>query len=86
MNKIIGTLAYLCVKLGNITQALEKDLFQVVQFVQATRKTVWQGNSYVEHVQLQLNMLLLGHLSPSVITPRSLKGLQLEIEIHYQII
>ena len=36
----------------------------------------------MEHVQLQFNMLSLGHLSPSVITPRSLKGLLLEIENH----
>ena len=33
-------------------------------------------------VQLQLNMLLLGHLSQSVITSRCWKGLQLEIENH----
>ena len=43
---------------------------------------VGQANSYVEHVQLQLNMLSLGHLSCSVITPRTLKGLLLEIENH----
>ena len=76
------------VKLGNITQALDSKAFQVGQFVQlylqldsiiqAIRRTVWQANSYVEHVQLQLNMLSLGHLSPSVLTQRSLKGLLLE--------
>ena len=31
----------------------------------------------MEHVQLQLNMLSMGHLSPSVIIPRCLKGLLL---------
>ena len=31
---IVGTPAYLDVKLGNITQALEKEVFQVGQFVQ----------------------------------------------------
>ena len=80
------------VKLDNITQVLEKEVFQVGQFVQlylqldsiiqVIRRTVWQANSYVEHVQLQLNMLSLGHISPSVITPRSVKGLLLEIENH----
>ena len=45
------------VKLGNITQALEKEVFQVGQFLQlylqldsiieAIRRTVWQANSYV---------------------------------------
>ena len=34
LNKIIGSLATLNVKLGNIIQALEKRLFQVGQFVQ----------------------------------------------------
>ena len=62
LNKIIGSLANLDVKLGNITQALEKEVFQVGQFVQlylqldsiiqAIRTTVYTANSYVEHVQL----------------------------------
>ena len=47
------------------------------------KRTFWQANSYVDHVQLQLNILSLGHFSPSVTTPRSLKGLQLEIENHF---
>ena len=92
LNKTIQTLANLDVKFGNITQALEKEVFQVEQFVQlylqldsiiqAIRRTVWQANSYVEHEKLQLNMLSLGHLSPSVITPSSMKSLLLEIENH----
>ena len=67
-------------------------MFQVGQFVklylqlnsiiQAIKRRVWQANSYVDHVQLQLNILSLGHLSPSVHTPRSLMGLLLEIENH----
>ena len=32
LNKIIGSLANIDVKLGNITQALEKKVFQVGQF------------------------------------------------------
>ena len=73
LKKIIGNLVNMDVKLGNITQSLEKEVFQVGQFVQlylqldsiiqAIRRTVWQVNSYVKHVQLQLNMLSLGHLS-----------------------
>ena len=83
LNKIIWSLANLDVKLGNITQALEKGVFQVGQYVQlyfqlgsvmqAVRRTVWQADSYVEHVQIQLYMLLLGHLSLPVLTQRSLK-------------
>ena len=51
LNKTIGSLANLDVKLSNIIQALEKEVFQVGQFVklyvhldsiiQALRNTVW---------------------------------------------
>ena len=83
-------LANLDAKIGNITQAWDKKVFQVGQFylqldsiIQAISRTFCKSNSYVEHVQLQLNMLSLGHLSPSVITPRKFKkGLLLEIENH----
>ena len=64
LNKIIGSLENLGVKLCNIRQALEKEVFQVGQFVelylqldsiiQAIRTTVCQTNSKVKHVQLQL--------------------------------
>ena len=51
--------------------------------IQVIRRTYWQANLYMEHVQLQLNMLSMEHLSPLlVIIPRSLKGLLLEIENH----
>ena len=89
---MIGSLANSDVKLDSITQTIEKEVFQVGLFVhlylpldsiiQVIRRTVWKAKSYVEHVQLQLNMLSLGHLSPSVITPISLKGLLLEIQNH----
>ena len=55
---------------------------QLHTIIQAIRRTVWQANSYVEHMWLQLNMLSLGHLSSSVITPRHFKGLLLAIENH----
>ena len=71
LNKIIWSLVKVDVRFGNITQELEEEVFHIGQFVQlylqldsiiqAIRRTVWQANSYVEDVQLQLNMLLLGH-------------------------
>ena len=83
LHKIIGSLAVLDTKLGNITQAHEREVFYIGQFaqvylqldsvIQAVRRTIWQAGSYLDHIQLQLNMLSLGHLSPSVITPRGLK-------------
>ena len=92
LNKIIGSLTALDTKLGNITQALEREVFKVGQFVQlylqlesviqAVRRTIWQAGSYLDHIQLQLNMLPLGHPSPLVITPRGLKKLLTEIKGH----
>ena len=91
INKIIGSLSLLDSKIGNITQALEREVFQVSQFIQLylqldyviqAIRTIWRAGTYMEHIQLQLNMLSLGHLSPAVITPRSLKKLLTEIESH----
>ena len=85
VNRIIAILSNLDAKLGNITQVLEFEVFQVRQFVQlylqlgtitqTVRHTVWQANSYMEHIQLQLNMLLLGHMPPSLSYP--------EVKKHY---
>ena len=36
----------------------------------------------MEHMQLQLSMLSLGHLSPAVLTPGVMKKLLIEIESH----
>ena len=93
LNKIIGSLTVLDTKLGNITQALEREVFQVGQFVQlylqldsviqAVRRTIWQAGSYLDHIQLQLNMLSLGHLSPSVINPRGLKSYLLKLKVTF---
>ena len=89
INKIIGSLSLLNSKIGNITQALESKVFQVSQFIQlylqldsviqAKRRTIWRAGTYMEHIQLQLNMLSLGHLSPAVITQRGLKKLLTEM-------
>ena len=67
INKIIGSLSLLDSKIGNITQALEREVFQVSQLIQlylqldsvicAIRRTIWQDGTYMEHIQLQLNML-----------------------------
>ena len=79
-------------KLENITQALEHEVFQVRQFVQlylqldasiqTLRYLIWQANSNMEHTQLQVNRLSSGYLTPSIITPKSLKALPIEIENH----
>ena len=67
INNIIGSLSLLDSKIGNITLALEREVFQVSQFIQlylqlgsviqAIGRTIWQAGTYMEHIQLQLNML-----------------------------
>ena len=61
VNRIIASLSYLYAKLGNMTQALEHEVFQVghVQLylqwdtiIQIVRCTIWEANSYMEHIQL----------------------------------
>ena len=44
------------------------------------KRTVNNAQTYMEHLQLQLNMPALGHLSPSVISAQSLKRLLLEMK------
>ena len=69
---------------------LEKQVVQLEEFVQLylqldliikeAKRTVNNAQMYMEHLQLQLNMLSLGHLSPSVITAQSHKRLLLEMK------
>ena len=57
INKIIGSLSLLDSKIGNITQALDREDFQVSQLmllylqldsvVQAIRRTIWQAGIYM---------------------------------------
>ena len=72
-----------------VSQILEKEVVQLEEFVQLNlqldliieaKRTVNSAQMYMEHLQLQLNMLSLGHLSPSVITAESLKRLLLEMK------
>ena len=74
----------------NVSQILEKQVVQMEEFVQLhlqlyliieeAKIMVNNAQMYMEHLQLQLNMLSLGHLSPSVITAQSLKRLFLEMK------
>ena len=53
---------------------------QLDLIIEEAKRTVNNAQMYMEHLQLQLNMLSLGHLSPSVITAQSLKRLLLEMK------
>ena len=76
-------------RIENATKILQKEYIELEQFVQMylqldlvieeTKRTVSNAQMYMEHLQLQLNMLSLGHLSPSVITPKNLKHLLIDM-------
>ena len=76
-------------RIDDTTKMLQTEIIELEQFVQMylqldlvieeTKRTVSNAQKYMEHLQLQLNMLSLGHLSPSVITPKSLKNLLIEM-------
>ena len=62
INKILDSLSLLDSKIDDITQALEREVFQVSQFIQlylqldsviqAIRRTIWWAGTYMEHIQL----------------------------------
>ena len=61
IDKIINSLSLLDSKIGNITQSLEREVFQVSQFIQLylqldsviqAIRTIWQAGTYKEHIQL----------------------------------
>ena len=64
------------VKLGEVVQLY----LQLDVIIEEAKRTVNNAQMYVEHLQLQLNMVSLGYLSPSVISAQSLKRLLLEMK------
>ena len=53
---------------------------QLDVIIEEAKRTVNNAQMFMEHLQLQLNMLSLGYLPPSVITAQSLKRLLLEMK------
>ena len=47
--------------------------------IEGLSRLVTEARLYIEHLQMQLNMLTLGHLSPSVISPKNLRSLLIGI-------
>ena len=90
INKLITAAHTIDNKLTNITRLLRQDIKQVEHFLrqylhldliaQELRQLMQQAVAYLEHINLQLNMLSLGHLSPSVISPTNLLQLLLQIK------
>ena len=92
LGQITASLVQLDSKLDNVAQLLGKQIIEVEYFVQMylqpesiieeIQRTIRQNSFYMEHLQLELNMLSLGHLSPSVISPIDLRKMLTEIRVH----
>ena len=54
--------------------------FRLDALVEEIKQSLQKALIYVEHLQLQLNMLSIGKLSPSIITPLKLHDLLLDIQ------
>ena len=90
INTLTKSLSEIDFKLDNITQELEKQIIELETFVQfyiqidlitsELELLIQKAIFYSEHIKSQLEMLSLGHLSPSTITPGQLKALLTEIK------
>ena len=77
-------------RMNNLTQAIQERLEHVETFANVyaqmdlilggIRNALQRGNLYLGNQQLELNMLPLNHLSPSLITPKDLKRLLTQIK------
>lgn len=85
INSLIDDLQEVDNKLENITHEIERQINELGNFVQQyvqldlitgeLKLLIQKAMTYLEHLASQLNMLSLGHLSPSVITLTNLKQL-----------
>ncbi|MES9990712.1 MAG: envelope fusion protein, partial [Candidatus Thiodiazotropha sp.] len=77
-------------RLRELTQSIQKRLEKVETFVNVyaqmdliisgIKDAILRANFYLENLRLELNMLSLNHLSPSLITPKNLKQLLLTVK------
>ena len=92
INEILGKLRSVDRQITNVTHTLNIRIvnlewatatyLQIELAIQEIRDTVHLLTSYLEHIQLQLNMLSLGHMSPSTITPTSLLTILNDVKVH----
>ena len=90
INELSETLLQLDGKLDKITRTFENQVVKLEEFVQIylqldlmivqVKGMIINGRMYMEHLSSQLDMLSLGHVSPSIITPKNLKKLLLEMQ------
>ena len=77
-------------RLAELTEAIQKRFEKVETFINVyaqmdliisgIKDAILRANFYLENLRMELNMLSLNHLSPSLITPKNLKQLLLTIK------
>ena len=87
---LITDIAQIDERLNSVTEELSKQIQELEAFistylqidvvVEEIKQVISRVMMYLEHLQLQLNMLSLGRLAPSAITPQNLKALLKQIE------
>ena len=90
LNLIVSDMGALNDQIVNVTQRLDNRIFQLEMLlpmylqldsmVEEIKQSLQKALIYVEHLQLQLNMLSIGKLSPSIISPLKLRDLLVDIQ------
>ncbi|XP_046574034.1 uncharacterized protein LOC124282108 [Haliotis rubra] len=80
-NTIQNVTDHFQVRIDNMEWAV-KTYLQIELVIEELRQTIETLTNYLEHLHLQLNMLSLGHMSPSTITPTQLLTILREVKIH----
>ena len=85
INELLHAFAELNEDFRNVTVIFNERIFNLDRHVamnsiiEGLSRLITEARFYIEHLQMQLNMLTLGHLSPSVISPKNLRSLLLGI-------
>ena len=90
LNLLVSGVGIISGQVANVTQMLDNRIVQLETLlpmylqldalVQEIKQSLQKALIYVEHLQLQSNMLSIGKLSPGVITPSKLRDLLLDIQ------
>jgi uncharacterized coiled-coil protein SlyX len=85
VNELLNAFAELHADFSNVTIVFNERIFNldrhvaINSIIEGLSRLVTEARFYIEHLQMQLNMLTLGHLSPSVISTKNLRSLLIGI-------
>ena len=86
LNLIVSDMGAINEQIANLTQKLDNRIFQLETLLQLDglvkeiKQSFQKALIYVKHLQLQLNMLSIGKLSPGIISPLKLRDLLIDIQ------